>query len=76
VLQTALQNAHRTGEQYLIWRLHAILGRLYHNTNRDAEAENEFAEVRRLIEKLAHNIPENELKEKFRTQANRIIEVS
>jgi tetratricopeptide (TPR) repeat protein len=74
VMKAALNCARKTGEHYILWRIHANLGRLYQDNNREAEAANEFAEARRCVEKLTENIPQKELKEDFRTQAKRIIE--
>jgi len=70
VLHAALDNARTIGEEYIIWRIHAIQGRLYQRTDRQADAEKAFAASRDAIEILAANIPDKELRTNFRHRAN------
>jgi tetratricopeptide (TPR) repeat protein len=73
VLHAALENARTIGEEYIIWRIHATLGRLYHRTERQVEAEKAFAAARDAIEILAVNIPDKELRANFRHRANEML---
>jgi adenylate cyclase len=65
LLQAAIEHARATGERFLLWRVHASLGRLYGAMNRRSEAETEFSTARKLAEELADTIPDEALKDNF-----------
>ncbi len=65
LLQAAVENARATGERFLLWRIHASLGRLYCAMSRQSEAEQEFSTTRELIEELAGTVPDEALKDCF-----------
>jgi tetratricopeptide (TPR) repeat protein len=65
LLQAALENAQATGERFMLWRLHASLGRLYRATGQELEAEKECSEARELIETLGATVPDETLKDNF-----------
>jgi adenylate cyclase len=69
LLLAAIENAHATGEQFLLWRLHACLGRLYHAMDRQSEAEKEFSNARQHIQDLADSVPNGELRANFLRRA-------
>ena len=73
LLHAALENAKAAGERFLLWRVHACLGRLYHNMGRQDAAEKEIASARAVIDELAATIPDEALKESFRQGSNNII---
>jgi tetratricopeptide (TPR) repeat protein len=70
LLQNAIENARATGERFLLWRTHASLGRLYRATDRQPEAEVEFAKARKLVGELADTVPEGEMKDSFLRRAD------
>ena len=74
LLQAATENARAAGERFLLWRLHASLGRLYRKTNRRPEAEGELATARQLIQELADTVPAAELRESFLRRAHGMLE--
>jgi adenylate cyclase len=65
LLQAALENAHATGERFLLWRIHASLGRLYCAMERQEASETEFSIAGDLIEELAATLPDEGLKSEF-----------
>jgi DNA-binding SARP family transcriptional activator/Tfp pilus assembly protein PilF len=65
LLQLAIENATMTGERFLLWRLHAILGRLYHTIGQQQAAEREYSKARSFIDELAATIPDETLQEGF-----------
>jgi tetratricopeptide (TPR) repeat protein len=65
LLRAALDNARVTGERFLLWRVHASLGRLYRTTGHQETAEKEFSTARALIEEMAATIPDEALKSSF-----------
>ena len=69
LLRSAIKNAQATGERFLLWRLHASLGHLYRTMGRQEPAENEYSAAREIIDELAATIPDEALKENFRSQA-------
>jgi tetratricopeptide (TPR) repeat protein len=73
LLQAAMDNAAATRERFLLWRLHASLGRLYRAMHRQSEAETEFRTARALVEELADTVPDGQLKEDFLQRACRTI---
>jgi tetratricopeptide (TPR) repeat protein len=70
LLRTAIENARLTGERFLLWRLHASLGRLVHVMGRPSEAEQEFSNARELIQELADTVPDGELRDTFLQRAH------
>jgi tetratricopeptide (TPR) repeat protein len=69
LLQAAIKNARATGERFLLWRIHASLGRLYCAMNRQSEAEEQFSTARELIEELADTVPDEAVKDNFLQRA-------
>jgi tetratricopeptide (TPR) repeat protein len=69
LLQAAIENARSTGERFLLWRLHASLGRLYRAMDRLPEAEVELSSARELVKELADTIPHRELRDNFLERA-------
>ena len=73
LLQSAIENAQVTGERFLLWRIHASLGRLYRTKGHQEVAEKEFLAARALIDELAATVPDETLKDKFRQGAHTIL---
>jgi hypothetical protein len=76
LVQAAIENAQATGERFLLWRLHASLGRLYCAMNRQSEAEEEFSTAHQLIEELADTVPDEAVKAKFLQRAHNMLRCS
>ena len=73
LLQAAVREAQVLGARFLLWRLHASLGRLYRALGRHSEAEEEFASAHNLVEKLANTAPEGELRDNFLQRAHAMV---
>jgi adenylate cyclase len=69
-LQEAIENAQATGERFLLWRLHASLGRLYRAVGRQSEAEKEFSTARKHVEELADTVSAGKLRDGFLQRAH------
>jgi DNA-binding SARP family transcriptional activator/Tfp pilus assembly protein PilF len=69
LLQAAIENARSTGERFLLWRLHASLGRLCRATDRRSEAEKASATARARIQELAETVPAGKLRDGFLQRA-------
>jgi class 3 adenylate cyclase/tetratricopeptide (TPR) repeat protein len=65
LLIAAIENAQATGERFLLWRLHASLGRLYNGMGQGSEAEKEFTTTGEHIQELADTIPPGKLRDNF-----------
>jgi uncharacterized protein YbaA (DUF1428 family) len=65
-----MENARATEERFLLWRLHASLGRLYRALGRQSEAEREFSTAHELVEELADTVPDGEVRDDFRQRAH------
>jgi len=76
LLQAAIENAQATGERFLLWRIHASLGRLYCAMNRQLEAEEEFSTARQLIGVLADTVPYETVKANFLHRAHNMLRCS
>jgi adenylate cyclase len=76
LLHAAIENARATGERFLLWRIHASLGRLYHAMNRTVEAEAQFSTARELVQELADTVPNEALKDHFLHRACRMLRSS
>jgi tetratricopeptide (TPR) repeat protein len=70
LLRAAIKNAKVTEERFLLWRIHASLGRLYRALGRRSEAEREFSTARELVEELAETLPNEELRGNFFQRAH------
>jgi hypothetical protein len=70
LLQAAIENAEATGERFLLWRLHASLGRLYNGMGQGSEAEMEFTTAGEHIQELADTIPPGKLRDHFILRAH------
>lgn len=69
LLHAAIENAKAAGERFLLWRVHACLGRLYHNIGDHQATDEEIASARAVIDELAATIPDEALKDSFRQGA-------
>ncbi len=69
LLHSAIENAQTSGERFLLWRIHASLGGLYHTMGRKEAAEKEFLAARTLIDEFAATVPDKTLKDQFRKGA-------
>jgi tetratricopeptide (TPR) repeat protein len=76
LLQEAIENAQAAGERFLLWRLHASLGRLYRAIDRQPEAEVEFSHACERVEELADTLPGGELRDNFLQRAYDIVRSS
>ncbi|MBN1400188.1 MAG: AAA family ATPase [Anaerolineae bacterium] len=65
LLRVAMENARATKERFLLWRIHASLGRVHSAMNHHLEAQEEFSTARDLIEELAATIPDEALRDGF-----------
>lgn len=65
LLQSAIGNAQASGEQFLLWRVHANRGYILRAEGRLVEAEHEYMAARTLIDRLAATIPDKNLQGKF-----------
>jgi tetratricopeptide (TPR) repeat protein len=70
LLQAAIENAREEREQFMLWRVHASLGRLYLALDRRSEAEKKFSTAFELVEELADTVPEGEMRDTFLRRAN------
>jgi tetratricopeptide (TPR) repeat protein len=73
LLRAAIDNAQATGERYLLWRLHASLGRLYAAMDRQSDAERELSTARGLVEELARTVPDDAVRRNFTQRAHSMI---
>ena len=58
----------------LRWRLHALLGRLYAETDRKPEAEAEHAAARQIVATVADTVTDKALREIFVAGAQEVID--
>ena len=72
-LQAAQAAAHAQGLRPLLWRIAVVLGKLYQTQARREEAEQAFSTARALIEELATNIPDEQVREQFLRQATAML---
>jgi tetratricopeptide (TPR) repeat protein len=70
LLQEAIENAQVAGERFLLWRLHASLGKLFCAMGRQPEAEEELSTARELVEELAGTVSIGDLRDSFLQRAN------
>jgi tetratricopeptide (TPR) repeat protein len=70
LMRAAIENARATGERFLLWRVHASLGRLFRALSRQSEAEREFSHARALVEELADTVPNGEVRDSFLQRAH------
>jgi tetratricopeptide (TPR) repeat protein len=70
LLRAAIENARAMEERFLLWRIHASLGRLYRALGRQSEARQELSTARELVEELADTVPNGELRDNFFQQAH------
>jgi tetratricopeptide (TPR) repeat protein len=69
LLRTATENARTVGERFLLWRLHASLGRLYHALGRHSATVEACSTAHQLVEELAGTLPDGELRDNFLQRA-------
>ena len=69
LLYAAIENVHASGERFLLWRLHASLGRLCRTMGRQEAAETELSAARGLIDELAATVADETLRGQFRQGA-------
>lgn len=65
----AVENARSQGELFLLWRIHASLGRFYRDIGRLTEAHMAFSAALEVIGELAATIPDGTLKADFSDRA-------
>ncbi len=70
LLRTAIENARAVEERFLLWRIHASLGRLYRATGCQSEAKKELATARQLIQELANTAPTGKVRNDFLERAH------
>jgi tetratricopeptide (TPR) repeat protein len=70
LVRAAIENARATDERFLLWRLHATMGRLCHASGRHPEAEKEVSTAHELVEELADTIADGEVRDGFRQRAH------
>ena len=75
LLLAAIENARATGERFLIWRLHASLGRVCRAMGQESEAEQEYSAARKLIEALGGTVLDETLKDGFLQSAHRMLDL-
>ncbi|HEX9076218.1 MAG TPA: AAA family ATPase [Anaerolineae bacterium] len=68
-LMGAQVTARARGERPVLWRLHADLGKVYRLMGLRRDAEREFSSARTIVQDLANNAPEGELRDNFLKQA-------
>jgi DNA-binding CsgD family transcriptional regulator len=73
VLQTAQETARAHGLRPTLWRICIALGKFYQTQAREAEAEQAFSTARAIIEDLAANIPDENLRGHFLAQATALL---
>ncbi|MBM3134701.1 MAG: tetratricopeptide repeat protein [Chloroflexi bacterium] len=76
LLQAALNRAQALEDRFLLWRIHASLGRAYAAMPSQPEAKQQFAAARRLVEELAQTLSDPELRDTFLHRAYRTISTS
>jgi DNA-binding SARP family transcriptional activator len=69
LFQVALANATTHGERFLLWRVQASLGRLYHTMDRHEKARASYSAARKSIEELADTLQDDELTDSFLQRA-------
>jgi len=65
LLSLAKKNAQEYGERFLLWRIHASLGKLYRSMNNQTSSEKELSMARFMIEQRATTLRDEKLKENF-----------
>ncbi|MEJ2208076.1 MAG: tetratricopeptide repeat protein [Anaerolineae bacterium] len=71
LLRAAQETAQARGERFLLWRLHASLGRLYHALGHRSQADHEFSRARQLVGELAATLPDTADRNHFVHTASR-----
>jgi DNA-binding CsgD family transcriptional regulator len=72
-LRAAQEAARAQGLPPLLWRICVSLGRLYRAQERAVEAEQAFSTARAVIEELAANLPDEQLRAQFLSQATAML---
>jgi tetratricopeptide (TPR) repeat protein len=72
-LNAALTLARAQGVRPMQWRISLTLGKLYQSQGRHTEAKQLFVTARTIIEELATTIADEELRDTFLSQANRLL---
>jgi DNA-binding CsgD family transcriptional regulator len=72
-LRAAQEAAHAQGLRPLQWRICVSLGRLYQNQGCQEDAEQVFSSARTVIEELAANVADEQLREQFLLQATTML---
>ena len=68
-LQGTLPVVLKQEQRPMLWRLHADLGAVYRAMGRRSDAVREFSAARTIIQELANNVPQGELRDNFLKQA-------
>jgi len=69
MLRAAQEEAHTQGLRPWLWRICIVLGKLYQALARQEETEQAFSTARAIIEELATNVPDEQVREQFLRQA-------
>jgi len=75
LLHEAIENAQTAGERFLLWRVHASLGRLCRTLGCQEAAEKEFAVARGLVDELATTIQDESLKSGFLRGTHSVLDI-
>jgi DNA-binding NarL/FixJ family response regulator len=73
MLRAAQEAAHVQGLRPWLWRICVALGRLYQTQGQREEAEQVFSNARALIEELAADVPDEQVREQFLRQATAML---
>jgi DNA-binding CsgD family transcriptional regulator len=73
MLRAAQEAARAQGLRPWRWRIAVALGKLYQTQGRQEEAEQAFATARTIIEELAANVPDEQVREQFLRQATAML---
>ncbi|HEV2238565.1 MAG TPA: tetratricopeptide repeat protein, partial [Ktedonobacterales bacterium] len=68
-LEGAKAVAREQGARALLWQIHESLGAVYRTLHRRDDAEREYAAARAVIEEMAATVPDETIRERFRTGA-------
>jgi tetratricopeptide (TPR) repeat protein len=70
LLREAIESAHTNGERFLLWGLHASLGRLYRAMGRHSATVEASSTTSQLVEELAGTLPDGKLRYNFLQRAH------
>jgi tetratricopeptide (TPR) repeat protein len=76
LLRAAVRTAHVAGWRFILWRLHASLGRLYGALGHQLEAQAERSTAHGLVEELADTLPHGDLRDNYLQRAHERVATS